>query len=85
MAVMTSQQRAAVHASLMQDMSTARDPCATLKADLRAAIDAADQWAVDNASSYNTALPTAARNTLTAAQKARVLAAVILARFATGA
>ena len=54
------------------------------KADLRAAINAADQWASDNAASYNTALPQPARAELTAAQKARLLAWVIMKRHKVG-
>ena len=58
---------------------------AVLKAELRAAIDAADQWASDNANSYNSALPLPARTVLTASQKARLLAWVILKRWNVGA
>ena len=44
-------------------------------------MDAADQWASDNAASFNAALPQPARTVLTAAQKARLLAWVILKRY----
>jgi hypothetical protein len=84
MSVLTDSDRAAVYAELMQDLSREREPCALTKADLRAAVDAADSWANANAASFNSALPAAARTTLTAAQKARLLAAVILRRFTTG-
>ena len=51
------------------------------KSDLQAAVDAADDWANTNAASYNTALPTAFKNNATAAQKALLLAVVVLARY----
>jgi hypothetical protein len=51
-----------------------------LKADIQAAINAADDWADSNAASYNSALPTAFRTNATAAHKALLLAMVVLAR-----
>jgi hypothetical protein len=50
------------------------------KTDIQAAVNAADDWADANAASYNTALPTAFKNNATAAQKALLLAMVVLAR-----
>lgn len=85
MAVLSNADRAAVHVALMQDLSRALESCATIKADLRAAIDAADQWVSDNAASFNTALPQPARGQLTAAQKSRLLVAVVSKRFLSGA
>lgn len=84
MPVLTESDRVGVYAELMQDLSREREACALSKADLRAAVDAADTWANTNAAAYNSALPVAARTNLTAAQKARLLAAVILRRFRTG-
>lgn len=52
-----------------------------LKADIQAAINAADDWANTNAASFNTALPVAFRTNATATQKALLLACVVLARF----
>lgn len=52
---------------------------------LKAAIDAADTWANDNASSYNSALPLPARTVLTSAQKAAILMFVIAKRHSVGA
>lgn len=52
-----------------------------LKADLRAAVDAVDQWIDDNAASFNAAIPQPARGALTARQKARLLALVLKRRF----
>lgn len=84
MATMTIQDRATVHAEMMRDLSLSLESVATLKADLRAAIDAADQWVSDNSASYNTALPAAARTTLTTPQKARLLMLVLRRRFLSG-
>jgi len=53
--------------------------------DLKAAIDAADQWASDNASSFNSALPTPARTVLSTAQKAALLSIVLFRRYIVGA
>lgn len=50
------------------------------KADLQAAVNAADDWADTNAASYNSALPAAFRTNATVAQKAFLLAMVALAR-----
>lgn len=50
------------------------------KADLRAALAAAEQWATDNAVSYNAALPVAFRTQASASLKAALLAFVALRR-----
>lgn len=49
-------------------------------ADIKAAADAADQWADDNATAYNNALPLPFRTTATLVQKTILLAIVILKR-----
>ena len=51
------------------------------KTDLQAAVNAADDWADANAASYNSALPATFRNNATTAQKAVLLAVVVLARY----
>lgn len=84
MAVLSDTNRAAVWAKCMQDFSAGREPCALTKAELRAAIDAADAWADANAAAYNLALTVTARNNLTAAQKARILMLVIAKRYEVG-
>ena len=84
MAVLTNAERAAITAEYQRDISTAAESCSILKSELRAAVDAADAWADSNSSSYNTALPVAARNGLTASQKARLLMFVIERRFVNG-
>ncbi len=51
------------------------------KADLQAAVNAADDWADQNAASFNSALPATFRNNATSGQKALLLAVVVLARY----
>lgn len=51
------------------------------KADLRAAVNAADQWVEDNQASYNSAIPQPARSAMTDKQKARLLFYVVDKRF----
>lgn len=48
--------------------------------DIKAAVDAADQWADDNAASFNSALPLPFRTTATVKQKTWLLAYVIFKR-----
>lgn len=54
-------------------------------ADLRAAVDASDDWAVDNAQDFNQALPQPARSVMTPAQKALMLSLIIYWRWWVGA
>lgn len=81
MAVLSDNDRLAEWAELMRDMSAVGESCSITKAQLRAAVDAADQWAEDNAASFNTAIPQPARGALTARQKARLLMRVIRRRY----
>ncbi len=52
------------------------------KADLTAAVAAADQWATDNATAFNTTLPQPFRGAATTGQKAALLSFVCLRRWA---
>lgn len=54
---------------------------AITKPEVRAAVDAVDQWIEDNKVSYNNALPTAAKNNLTAKQKSKLLRIVLRKRW----
>jgi len=54
-------------------------------ADLRAAVDAVDGWAVSNAASFNAAIPQPARGAMTTPQKVRMLSLVIEWRWRVGA
>jgi hypothetical protein len=46
-------------------------------ADLRAAVDASDTWAVENAASFNSAIPQPARGIMKTPQKVRILSLVL--------
>ena len=81
MAILAISDRTAIRSLVGLDLSRARESIAITKAQLQAAIDATDQWIDDNAAAYNAALPSAARNGLTAAQKARLFMAVTRKRF----
>lgn len=80
MAVLSDNDRADLVAVISRDLSYLREALALTKAQLRAAVDAADNWADANAAEYNAALPVAARTALTANQKARLLMYVIRQR-----
>lgn len=84
MAILSDPDKAQIWAEYQQEISADHEGAAFLKANLLAAVGAADQWVSDNAASYNTALPAAFRNNATAAQKARLLAAVLKLRFMRG-
>ena len=77
MAVMNEQNRARTLAQLMRDNS---EPMGLTKAELRAALDATDDWQEANAASFNTALPVKARNTLSATQKTLLFVYVAMRR-----
>lgn len=81
MAVLSDPDRALVNSRLMNDLSLVREACSLTKTQLRAAVDAADDWANTNAAAFNAALPAAAQAGLTASQKARLLMAVVIRRF----
>ena len=82
MAVLSDPNRVLVWTDWMRENA---ETVSITKADLRAAINAADDWANSNAAAYNTALPQPARGALTAAQKARILSYVIFKRWQLGA
>ncbi len=81
MAALTTFQRQGIWAEFMRQVSSDRQDLGLSKSDLRAAVDAADQWVEDNAGAYNSALPVAARTALTAAQKTRLLFFVASKRY----
>jgi hypothetical protein len=71
MTVLVDGDRQAVNAEFMRELSRLRDVLGAVnKSDLKAAVDATDQWIDDNEGGFNTALPVAARTALTARQKA---------------
>jgi hypothetical protein len=86
MAALSQGDRTALGGQLQSDVSLAHESFGNVvKADIQAAVNAVDDWVVANAAAFNNALPTAAKNALTAAQKARLLAIVVKRRFETGA
>lgn len=80
MAVLDEGDRQNVSAQAQRRWSVEQVTCAITKAQLKAAVDATDQWIEDNQASYNTALPAAARNNLTLDQKTLLFCAVALRR-----
>lgn len=79
MAVMDEGTRAACWADFMREGGVAIS-----KSELRAAVDALDDWFDANAATLNLVLPVEARTGLTTTQKARLLRAVIARRYLSG-
>lgn len=79
MAVMSATELARAVSQYMREQGAITAPSLT-KPDLRAAAAAADLWASDNANAYNSALPTPFRTTASAAEKAMLLAYVVMRR-----
>lgn len=86
MAALNDTDRAAVNQQFQSDVSRDREPFGALtKTDIRAAVNAIDDWVVANAAAFNAAIPQPARGALTAAQKARLLSLIVARRYSTGA
>lgn len=81
MAALSNEDRTALWASIMQELSRDRQPCSITKAELRAAVDAIDGWIDANTVAFNTAIPQPARGALTTKQKARLLSLIVQRRF----
>ena len=62
-----------------------REELGVTKAELKAAVDALDQFLSDNQVAINNALPAAAKANLTTPQKARLMIYVVEKRYLTGA
>lgn len=73
MAVLDSTQRGAVRQEFMARISLTRTGLALTKPQLAAAIAAIDDWVEANFSSFNSALPVAARTNLSLMQKLLLL------------
>jgi len=85
MATMTDNDRIAAWAEYVQGLSAEIDMSpGTLLTEVRAAINATDQWMDDNAASFNNALPEPFRTWATSRQKTQLLMLVVLRRFNTG-
>ena len=82
MAVLSNADRKEIWAQYMRTVSQAGEAYGALsKADLRAAVNATDQWIEDNAGSYNSTIPLPARTALSVAQKTRLFNFVATKRF----
>lgn len=81
MAVLTDPERSALFQKFSQDLSNTRTSIGLVKADVRAAINAIDDWVDANATAFNQAIPQPARAALTAQQKAKLLWFVVQRRF----
>ncbi len=84
MAVLSDENREKVWRGLMRYWSVFREHLGDFtKADLRAAVNATDQWQEDNQTSFNGALPELFKSEATLAQKTLLFCAVALARVST--
>lgn len=77
MAVLADADRVLVWAEVMRSIACQ----GVIKPELRAAIDAIDNWVDSNATSFNAAIPQPARSALTTKQKAALLMYVVQKRF----
>ena len=81
MAVLDEASRIEVWAELMRKYSRDGETIGINKADLRAAVNAVDNYMDNNAAAMNNELPQPAKGTLTPAQKALILSYVVLKRY----
>lgn len=81
MAVLSNADRILVWAEFMRVLENISSTGAMTKADLRAAVDAIDQWNEDNQAAFNLAIPQPARSLLSAKQKASLQLAVVARRW----
>ncbi len=85
MAVLSDPDRAEACAEYMRDRSQARDAFSGVtKADIRAAVNALDDYLNTNAAAINTAIPQPARGNLTTTQKALLMQFVVSRRYLSG-
>lgn len=82
MAVLSTVERKGIWARWMQDLSSRLASTGSLtKSELRAAVDATDDWIETNQGSFNTALPAAFASAATAKQKAELFMFVASRKF----
>ncbi len=81
MAALDDTARVALWADFMRQASSTRVDLALTKSQLRAAVDATDDWIEANQGSFNAALPQPARSVLTAKDKTKLFMAVAGKRF----
>ena len=80
MAELSTEDRERIWRGIMRWWSNVREPVGISKDELLAAVNATDIWIDSNQASYNTALPVAARDNLTQAQKTLLFCCVALTR-----
>jgi hypothetical protein len=81
MAVLSEALRAELWAEFMRQAGNITNGAGAItKAELRAAVDAVDDWADSNASEFNSAIPQPARGAMSTKQKTMLLQYVILKR-----
>lgn len=76
MAILGTVECTNIGVTFCSEISSARLPIDLTKTELRAAINAIDQWIDDAQGSFNLAIPQPARGVLTAKQKAQLFFAV---------
>ena len=85
MAALADSDRRLCWSDMMRQSSAAGEALPMLKADLKAAVDALDDFLVANAVAVNTSIPQPARGALSISQKAKLLMLVVERRYVTGA
>lgn len=81
MSQLSESDRRTMWAEFMSNMSNKREGIALSKANLRAAVDAIDQWIDTNVASFTSALPQPSRTNLTAKQKLELFMAIAKKRW----
>lgn len=80
MAALSDADRVEITAKLQRLANWAAIACGITKAELKAAVDATDDWIDTNQTSFNNALPTAAKNNLNLTQKTLLFCYVAMKR-----
>lgn len=85
MAALSENDRQECYVNLMRDVELSAETYGTLtKADVRAAVDAIDQFLEDQKTTINNAIPQPARGAMTTKQKAKMLVWIVTKRYLTG-
>ena len=79
--MLSNDDRREIWARFQQDESLLHAEIGIDKSDLRAAVDAIDEWVGANKQSFNQAIPQPARGILSARQKARMFMQIVRRRF----
>ena len=81
MAALSDVNRIALRSLFAQEASNNWEVIAMSKNELKAAVDAIDQWVEDNQGGFNSAIPLPARTALTAKQKVQLFFYVVKKRW----